>query len=337
MDDSTFLDAPSTFNDDHVASWATMGLDSSAVLSRAASSTLDTMEDSVQDTHTVFPGDVDDPLAVRHTARGASPKGASRSRAVLVDRSILDSMTHFPRDKAAHTLGLSATTFKKVCRRAGLKGWPYRRPLLGTTLEGDVPMTLSRGSSTPNWQTGQAKELLWQATRLHSTPSAFHETPHLHTSRASSSPGCWISTFSPAAAQQTAPQPTTPLRHVNLSSPSFSSSLKTGVLSREAETQGAWAPWLHSSSSFATYGGSFSYLAPAQAPTLSLGGSTQRATPEQSTHVVDAVLDYLDTLSSGCCAAHDINCQTGQTSLAAMAALHLSELEAVVEGLDLEG
>ena len=266
MDDSAYFGAASIFDDDHVASWATMGLNSSAVLSRATSPTIDTMDD----TRTVCPGEIDDLLAVRHT--GGFPNGASRSRAVFVDRSILDSMTHFPRDKAAQTLGLSATTFKKVCRRAGLKGWPYRRPLLGTTLEGDVPRTLSRRSSAP---------------------SAFQES-HLQTSRTFSSPGRCLSAFSPAAAQQTAPQPTMPLRCVNLCSPSFSSS--------------------SSSSSFATSDVPFSYLAPSQAPT-----------PEQSTHVVDAVLDYLDTPSAVCSAAHD------------MAAVYLCELEAVVEGLDLEG
>jgi hypothetical protein len=41
--------------------------------------------------------------------------------------------------------------------------------------------------------------------------------------------------------------------------------------------------------------------------------------------VVDAVFDYLDTLSSGSPAACDV------------AALHTWELEAVVDGLDLEG
>ena len=59
---------------------------------------------------------------------------------------------------------------------------------------------------------------------------------------------------------------------------------------------------------------SFSSLAPSPAQT-----------PDQSTHVVDAVMDYLDTLSSGAPAAHD------------KLALHMCELEAVVEGLDLEG
>ena len=59
---------------------------------------------------------------------------------------------------------------------------------------------------------------------------------------------------------------------------------------------------------------SFSSLAPSQAQT-----------PDESTHVVDAVLDYLDTLSSGSPAACDV------------AALHTWELEAVVDGLDLEG
>ena len=59
---------------------------------------------------------------------------------------------------------------------------------------------------------------------------------------------------------------------------------------------------------------SFSSLAPSPAQM-----------PDQSTHVVDAVMDYLDTLSSGSPAAHD------------KLALHIWELETVVEGLDLDG
>ena len=47
-------------------------------------------------------------------------------------------------------------------------------------------------------------------------------------------------------------------------------------------------------------------------------------TPDKSTPVVDAVMDYLDTLSSGFPAAHD------------MMALHIWELEAVAEGLNFD-
>ncbi|KAJ1476253.1 hypothetical protein T484DRAFT_1750704, partial [Baffinella frigidus] len=59
--------------------------------------------------------------------KDASPKVASRGRAVFVDRSVLDGMTHLPRDKAAQMLGLCPTTFKKVCRRAGMQAWPYKQ------------------------------------------------------------------------------------------------------------------------------------------------------------------------------------------------------------------
>jgi hypothetical protein len=45
---------------------------------------------------------------------------------------------------------------------------------------------------------------------------------------------------------------------------------------------------------------------------------------EQSCNVVDAVMDYLDTLSSGCTSE-------------GMAAVHHDELEAVVDGVDAEG
>mmetsp|Transcript_60944 Transcript_60944/g.139416 ORF Transcript_60944/g.139416 Transcript_60944/m.139416 type:complete len:308 (+) Transcript_60944:640-1563(+) len=56
----------------------------------------------------------------------------------------------------------------------------------------------------------------------------------------------------------------------------------------------------------------------------SMAAAATPASNGQNTHVVDAVMDYLDSLSSGC-------------ATQAKAARHLSELEAVVEGLDLEG
>ena len=193
--------------------------------------------------------------------------GAPRSRAVFVDRMTLDSMMHLPRAKAAETLGLCSTTFKKVCRCAGLKVWPYRRLLLGAIQDGDAPMSSSRRFSEP---------------------SAFHETL-LPTE---------------IAPQPIALQPIIPLRYVDLSSPSFpflSSSSPSSSSSMAAAANAAC---------------SLSYLAPCLA---------QRSCPiAPSTHVVDAVMDYLDTLSSGPPAAKD------------MAALHLCELEAVVEGLGIE-
>ena len=72
----------------------------------------------------------------------------------------------------------------------------------------------------------------------------------------------------------------------------------------------------------------------APVPSLSFSSSSSSAASDgsfghlargQSTHVVDAVMDYLDTLSSGCAAAHDT------------AAAHRCELEAVVNGLELMG
>jgi hypothetical protein len=152
-----------------------------------------------------------------------------------------------------------------------MKGWPYRRPLVGNTCEEDAPVTFSRCSPSS---------------------SAFHETPHVVATCVPSSPGRFLSAFSAshAAAQPIAPQPMMPLRYVHLSIPSVSS--------------------------MAASDGSFSCR-----------------TPAPSCHVVDAVMDYLDTLdststltlASGCAASYD------------MTARHLCELEAVVEGLDLEG
>jgi hypothetical protein len=251
------------------ASCAAAEIDAPAVLSRSvscSSSDHKSFFDTIDEPQTDSPGEIDDPRAAQGT--GAYAKSKPRSRAVFVDRSILDSMTHLPRDKVAQTLGVCSTTFKKVCRRAGLKGWPYRRPLLGTTMEGCAAVPFSQGSSTP---------------------SDSQETLH----RAYSSPVRFLSTFavSHVAAQRTAPLPVDmmPMRYTNLLNPSFSSSSSSGAASD----------------------GAFGYLAPPPA---------QRSCPsDQSTHVVDAVMDYLDTLSSGCAAAHDT------------AAVHRCELEAVVD------
>ncbi|KAJ1496384.1 hypothetical protein T484DRAFT_1759643 [Baffinella frigidus] len=273
-------EASSTFNDpstdDHfvtevafattsaAASWATTESNASAVLSRAVSC-------SIAD-HTSLHVSIDD---TRSVSLGA-PIGAPRSRAVFVDRSILDSMTHLPRDQAAQMLGLCPTTFKKVCRRAGMKGWPYRRPLLGATfatLEGDENKTFSRGSSAP---------------------SSFQGTPH----RTYSSPGRCLSAFSSSAQPPAPPPMILPpccIQARAVSCPSFSAAASA------------------SSSSMPAADGSF-FCRDA--------GSAQ--TPKESC-VVEAVLDYLDTLSSGCAAAHDV------------AALHCCELEAVVESLDVDG
>jgi len=237
--------------------------------------------DTIDETQTDSPGEIDDPLAAQEAR--TSTKSAPRSRAIFVDRSILDSMTHLPRDKVAQTLGLCSTTFKKVCRRAGMKGWPYRRPLLGATMEEGAAVPFSGSSSTP-------------FSGSSSTPSDSQEMLH----RAYSSPVRFLSTFSasPDAAQRTASMPVDmmPMSYAHLPIPSLPFS---------------------SSSSGAASDDSFGYLAPPPA---------QRSCPSgQSTHVVDAVMDYLDTLSSGCAAAHDT------------AAVHRCELEAVVDGLDLKG
>ena len=309
---------------------------------------------------------------------------APRSRAVFVDRSILDSMAHLPRDTAAQMLGLRSTTFKKVCRRAGLKNWPYRRPLLGPLLgtiqEGDAPMSFSRRSPAP---------------------SAFPETHHLPTShvrdsgiqgylptsRTCSSPGRGPSSaFSAfhAAAQQAWPPPPRCTHAGSLSmdeaswrhfpsessivfsrvpSPSSSLVAADGSMSylapSPAQTATKWLPtWLgceprlivgHQPSQTAgrtthVVDAVMDYLAPSGVP---LATPLHRATPPgaptrapqssefgrtdtraqapcRTTHVVDAVMDYLDSL-------------TGSPPAKCRAAVHLCELEAVADGLDLEG
>mmetsp|Transcript_54472 Transcript_54472/g.128933 ORF Transcript_54472/g.128933 Transcript_54472/m.128933 type:complete len:205 (-) Transcript_54472:44-658(-) len=195
----------------------------------------------------------------------ALAKGASRSRAVLVDRSVLDSMTHLTREKAAQKLGLCSTTFKKVCRRAGMKGWPYkRRHLLCATQEGDSSCSCSACCSRRN---GMGE------------PSPIQETsPHLV--RACSSPV--RSTFSV-----------------------FSSADFFMATSNNLQQPGAAAAAIDLTTSMACW--------------------LARPLPsaKQSCNVADAVMDYLDTLSSGC------------TSAGMAAVLH-SELEEVVEGVDVE-
>ncbi|KAJ1469814.1 hypothetical protein T484DRAFT_1850295 [Baffinella frigidus] len=190
----------------------------------------------------------------------ALAKGASRSRAVLVDRSVLDSMTHLPREKAAQMLGLCSTTFKKVCRRAGLQGWPYkRRHLLCTKQEGGSSCSCSACCSRRN---GMGET------------SPIQDTPF--------SP--MRSTFS--ASHATASQPITmPLRAIHegcVSSPVLSAADFS-----MATSNNLWP------------------------------------SAEQSCNVVDAVMDYLDTLSPG-------GSPTG------MEAVHRSELEAIVECVAVE-
>ncbi|KAJ1466897.1 hypothetical protein T484DRAFT_1860355 [Baffinella frigidus] len=128
---------------------------------------------------------------------GALAKVASRSRAVFVDRSVLEGMTHLPRDKAALMLGLCATTFKKVCRRAGLQAWPYKqRHLVCAAQEDGGSCSYSTGCSRRN-SMGE--------------PSPSQETPSMVTGRAASSPV--RSTFS--ASYATASQPIMmPLRSI---------------------------------------------------------------------------------------------------------------------------
>jgi len=216
-----------------------------------------------------------------HLSRVVAATGAPRSRAVIVDRSTLDNMMHLPRDKAAQMLGLCSTTFKKVCRRAGLKVWPYRRLLLGCNQEGDTPMTFSRHFTEP-----PAFPAILLQMRI-------------------------------------APQPMMPLRYVDLSSPSFPSSSSSSSSSSPSMAAAANAAC------------SLRYLAPSTAQMSCPSGQSTHVVDAvmdyldtlssgQSTHVVDAVMDYLDTLSSGPPAAED------------RAALHRCELEAVVEGLDCE-
>ena len=250
MADSNSLDAPWTTSNDPPSTvkfaaevalasnsadtWrATAGPGDSAVRPRAASSSTAAHTSSFNTQPTsVSPVDtIDDLRAVQGTR--ASRKKATRSRALVVDRPVLDSMMHLPRKKAAQVLGLCSTTFKKVCRRAGLHGWPYRRPLLGFTPEGSA--------STPS------------STGGFSQPSPIQETPASASDNASGS----FRSIDAAAAMMSAPMGLTTI---------------------------AVAAALHASA-------------------------------ERSCDVVDAVMDYLDTLSSG--------------------AASFGELEAVVAAMDL--
>ncbi|KAJ1476252.1 hypothetical protein T484DRAFT_1825634 [Baffinella frigidus] len=225
--------------------------------------------------------------------KGASSKVASRGGAGWVDRSVLDSMTHLPRDKAAQMFGLCPTTFKKVCRRAGMQGWPYkRRHLLCAAQEWGGSCSCSTGCSRRN-SIGR--------------PSRIQETPSLVAARAASSPV--RSTFS--ASHDTASQPIVmPLRSIKVGSV-FSSSDSSMASSENTD-------------------GAVSFLDAADAQTIAAIGPTTSAeavaqhSAEQSCNVVDAVMDYLDTLSSGCTSK-------------GMAAVHHLELEAVVDGADVEG
>jgi hypothetical protein len=246
---------------------ATTGPDDATVFPQAASSSsaahasffntqpaaVSSHFDTLDDTSTFVLGDTNDGLrAVEGT--GASGKAAPRSRAVVVDRSVLDSMLHLPRDKAAKILGLCSTTFKKVCRRAGLQGWPYRRPLLGFTPEDDVPMSFSKDISSQHSHIQQ---------------------PHALLARAPSAPVRRPSDF--AASSGTLPQTASqPMPYTSIPR-SFSTSD-------------------NASGSFKTFDGA---AAPRRALITSAAAAALHALETPSGHVVDAVMDYLDTLSSG--------------------------------------
>jgi hypothetical protein len=236
-------------------------------------------------------------------ATGALAKGASRSQAISVDRSVLDSMAHLPRDQAAQMLGLCTTSFKKVCRRAGLQAWPYKRRHLlcaCAAQEGGGSCSCSRGGSRRN-SMGE--------------PSRTQETPSLVVARAASSPV--RSTFS--ASYATASQVIMmPLRAIHVGSV-FSSSDSSMASFDNTDLSVLDTAAAQKSSAF---GLTSSATAAPQHPSL-VAPSLPSA--EQSCHVVDAVMDYLDTLSSGC------------TISAGMAAVHHLELEAVVGRIDVEG
>ncbi|KAJ1495526.1 hypothetical protein T484DRAFT_1875632, partial [Baffinella frigidus] len=78
-----------------------------------------------------FPAPGPAPSYTNYTEMYKSIPVTNSRMAPPVDRAVLESMMHLPRDTAAQMLGLCSTTFKKVCRRSGLEGWPYKRPLLG--------------------------------------------------------------------------------------------------------------------------------------------------------------------------------------------------------------
>ncbi|KAJ1477490.1 hypothetical protein T484DRAFT_1821069 [Baffinella frigidus] len=203
---------------------------------------------------------------------GALTKGSSRCRSD-VDRSVLDSMTHLPRDKAAQQLGLSTTTFKKVCRRAGMQGWPYkRRHLLCAAQEGGGSCSCSTDCSRRNSQDEFAASLAAASHSFMMPLRSIHVESVLSSSSSSmASPDNTHGSFSclDAAAAQT------------------SAAIGLTTSAAAVAQQPRWVP-----------------------------------SAEQSCNVVDAVMDYLDTLSSGC------------TISAGMAAVHHLELEAVVEGAD---
>ena len=43
----------------------------------------------------------------------------------------LNSLSNLRQDEAAEIFGISKTGFKQICRKVGLKRWPYKRPTVG--------------------------------------------------------------------------------------------------------------------------------------------------------------------------------------------------------------
>ncbi|KAJ1468098.1 hypothetical protein T484DRAFT_1856484 [Baffinella frigidus] len=274
MADSDWLDAPSTmFNDpcstDHFSAEAAFATNPAYEWCATAGP-----DDSADDTRAISQGyTTADLLAAQGT--GVSPKGASRGRADAVDRAVLDSMLHLPRAKAAQMLGLCTTTFKKVCRRAGLQGWPYRRPLMGANQEeAGASMSLSRGSSDPS--------------PIQLTPALLARAPSSSSSsmrRLSDFPAS-RGTF-PRAASQPMMAPRSASFSSTASSSNFSNASSSSSLDAAAAQRSA------------PFGLTTSAVTAVARHTRKMETSPVAECPEQSCHVVDAVMDYLDTLWSG--------------------------------------
>mmetsp|Transcript_13756 Transcript_13756/g.27196 ORF Transcript_13756/g.27196 Transcript_13756/m.27196 type:complete len:219 (-) Transcript_13756:226-882(-) len=99
---------------------------------------------------------------------GQSRPGGGRGPVVL-NLETLEQFYCYPLHLAAKKLGICQTAIKKVCRRLGIKKWPYKEMRLPNNSEGPEEEARDSGSASPTDVSEQAENAILVATQKMST------------------------------------------------------------------------------------------------------------------------------------------------------------------------
>eukprot|EP00282_Hemiselmis_andersenii_P016793 CAMPEP_0114139784 /NCGR_PEP_ID=MMETSP0043_2-20121206/17039_1 /TAXON_ID=464988 /ORGANISM="Hemiselmis andersenii, Strain CCMP644" /LENGTH=326 /DNA_ID=CAMNT_0001233841 /DNA_START=151 /DNA_END=1127 /DNA_ORIENTATION=+ len=110
--------------------------------------------------------------------RKAGEVDAPERDAVVVTAEVLESLFHHPLAVASRKLGLSATTIKKLCRRLGIRTWPYKSPFRAPR----APPPSGGGARAPGRRGGEkrrgsAESVATDGEEARSTPSPTMTAP----------------------------------------------------------------------------------------------------------------------------------------------------------------